>query len=740
MVTISESKRRTPFQPTTPTTDFPVGFPIFDNDDLRVWVNGAVVTAYTVSATYVQGVSEDAVVHLTGSGVTGDVIIEGNREPRRTDQYRNGAPLKIEDHNYSLNRIEITLQELHRDSVDTSEGLAQEKAEREVADDLLNGRIDNMESVVNAAADRAETAAIAAEQAKEDTQNLLAGAQDALQKAETAVQPEDLGALAAKNKVAIEDIDATGTPDATTFLSGDGSFKVPSVGEVADNSVTVEKLATGTRFTFTNRAALRASNLPSRFKYDVRTAGYASPGDLGGARWDYWGAAEPNLPSSVKEQDAGGNWWVMSDKALNPRQFGAKGDGITDDTAAINMWLAAAAALRRFNAFLNDGCTYRYTSSISVPAKVRILGDNVTTLQRGAVSTGEVQLGSGSALRNVVLDANNVQNVNNDNFVQIRVGASADVSIKECSIGNSSGYAIVINDGARCTIQDNVIYGFYTNGVAAFMSYYGVHNHRVLNNRFHSIGWAAVLFQRVHTGRVSGNVIEGTLIGGRNDRFTVNTSGSTVTRVSGAGSTSFDKLLPGQFFVMNNGQEFRIVSIQSSVALTVAGTLPSLTNVQASAGIGDAIGLISCAFVDVEGNHVYNTATYGIGCSTMGLDISNEDLSFRNNIIHQAGKNAISISKDTPGNGQTLRISILGNKIVNAGFGGGIGTADRFAILLQSTSAGTLTNILVDGNTAVSYAGEGQTTALFGKIGSVVAGDYLLGSNVASGTTNGVGS
>lgn len=99
---------------------------MFDNDDLRVSVNGESVTSYTVSATYIEGISTDAVVNLSGPGVTGDVIVKGLRLPRRTDQYKNGAPLKIQDHNYSLNRIEVTLQEVRRDSDQNSSGLAGE--------------------------------------------------------------------------------------------------------------------------------------------------------------------------------------------------------------------------------------------------------------------------------------------------------------------------------------------------------------------------------------------------------------------------------------------------------------------------------------------------------------------------------------------------------------------------------------------------------------------------------------
>ena len=135
MITITESTRETSYQPATPTAAFPVGFPLFDNDDLLVSINGENITAYTVTATYVEGISTDAQINLAGLGVVGDVIVKGNRSPRRTDQYKNGAPLKIPDHNYSLNRIEATLQEVRRDADQNSSGLSREIQDRIQADE-----------------------------------------------------------------------------------------------------------------------------------------------------------------------------------------------------------------------------------------------------------------------------------------------------------------------------------------------------------------------------------------------------------------------------------------------------------------------------------------------------------------------------------------------------------------------------------------------------------------------------
>lgn len=109
---ITASARITTYNPVVPTTTFPALFPIFDNADLALYVNGE-PAAFTVSATYVEGVSTDATC-IVASGVTGTVIVLGARDPRRTDQFGTG-PLPTSDLNYALNRLTIESQEAHRD-------------------------------------------------------------------------------------------------------------------------------------------------------------------------------------------------------------------------------------------------------------------------------------------------------------------------------------------------------------------------------------------------------------------------------------------------------------------------------------------------------------------------------------------------------------------------------------------------------------------------------------------------
>jgi hypothetical protein len=208
MVTIAPSNRTTIYTPVTPTTGFPVNFPLFDNDDLLVKVNDETRTDYVVSATYVEGVSTDASVVMS-VGVIGDVVIYGMRQPARTDQFSTGGPLPISNFNYALNRLTIENQEERRDlnnlRVDLDEeiadrqngdsavsvALAAEAAARIAGDNALatsltaeiiartngdaslNTRIDGIVDTVAGYAERAEAAADEAEGAANSAQQLV---------------------------------------------------------------------------------------------------------------------------------------------------------------------------------------------------------------------------------------------------------------------------------------------------------------------------------------------------------------------------------------------------------------------------------------------------------------------------------------------------------------------------------------------------------------------------------------
>lgn len=164
MVTITPSTRHKTYNPVTPTSAFPVSFPIFDNSDVKLYCDDVEILGFTITGTYFDGVCENATIHVN-PGIFGKIDIVGLRTPQRTDQYVNGRPLNIKDHNYSLNRLTIESQEARRDIGNVSGGLKKEQAERIAADNELHKRLDQ-EAIERASGDAALQYAIQDERAE----------------------------------------------------------------------------------------------------------------------------------------------------------------------------------------------------------------------------------------------------------------------------------------------------------------------------------------------------------------------------------------------------------------------------------------------------------------------------------------------------------------------------------------------------------------------------------------------
>ncbi|SJM29745.1 hypothetical protein BQ8482_111675 [Mesorhizobium delmotii] len=82
---------------------------------------------------------------------------------------------------------------------------------------------------------------------------------------------------------------------------------------------------------YTSRAAGAAETIPMAVNY-IRTAGYITAGDGGGALYKKV-EAEPSNQGKLRSAD--GAWWEIIGSDFTVTQFGALGDGETDDRAAI---------------------------------------------------------------------------------------------------------------------------------------------------------------------------------------------------------------------------------------------------------------------------------------------------------------------------------------------------------------------------------------------------------------------
>lgn len=88
-----------------------VGFRLFEAAALRVYINGALTTDYTVSANFVDGYDDNATITSgTTLASSTEIQIDGFMAPQRQDDYLNGPNL-VDEMNIELGRVWATLSE-----------------------------------------------------------------------------------------------------------------------------------------------------------------------------------------------------------------------------------------------------------------------------------------------------------------------------------------------------------------------------------------------------------------------------------------------------------------------------------------------------------------------------------------------------------------------------------------------------------------------------------------------------
>lgn len=310
MSTTAPDERITTYTPVVPTTEFPALFPIFANDDLSVYVDGVERFDFTVTASYVAGVSNNAKV-IMNTGVTGSVIVAGERDPRRQNRFGFG-PIPPRDLNLAFDTVEGEVQEARRD---IERSLRSEIGEPGL---ILDPNIEDGETLMKQG-DRV----VAGPNLPDLAASVIAEA-------------------SAQADRARDEADRSGREADRADAEADRA-----AGYVNDIVSEKEVPITATRNGMT-------SILLPNGMISLEVRGFAFIGDGGGAKYrrisfadlvgfpalSYVRSLDRFMPNGTIDVFNGG-YWLIDENEIIPQMLGAVVDGVTDATAACN----AAAAL-----------------------------------------------------------------------------------------------------------------------------------------------------------------------------------------------------------------------------------------------------------------------------------------------------------------------------------------------------------------------------------------------------------
>lgn len=392
--------------------------------------------------------------------------------------------------------------------------------------------------------------------------------------------------------------------DGTNWEVGSGTFTAGSPGSLSrdtildsSNSGSAVSWSVGTKDVFVtfpaaglwapvdsiaDLRALTSASLTGRPTIHVR--GYYSPGDGGGGIffWDATATTTDNGGTVIALTAGGvGRWRRVLTQPINVRWFGARGDGVSDDTAVIRKAIAAATGKHLYvptgkflvgatsgtEIFLlnhqikitGDGGAIGLSEisvSSTTPATVDVfrvspdVADDVNSFYGWGVTDLTIRPQSGSPARaGINIDLGAGQFLAKANFERNWIGPFGDYCIRQGKTGGSDGFFTSV-------IADNVFLGG---------------------------GGGLLLDSSGDSLKILRNTITGSGLG----LYTAPISGAAIQIIEHNNITS-----AGGAVVVVNGAQVKIIANQIEQAVAYAGTYNA------------AVTLLNCTSCDVVGNNI----------------------------------------------------------------------------------------------------------------------------------------
>jgi len=438
-----------------------------------------------------------------------------------------------------------------------------------------------------------------------------------------------------------------------------------------------------------------------------------------------------------------------SSLGISVRDYGATGDGETDDSASINAALTAAAAAGVSTVYLPSGTHIVTATPVFMTAGVCLLGEGEgSIIKQGAGANLDAvvdfsgylggTVATGASIRHCLIDGNRDNNSGGLSLNAIKrivyYGNTDYVTIADCIIQNGPGYGVAGSGQTGFRFFDNRVsntedYNLFMVELAGGV----LGNCLVHGNLFDN----QVLFEGIdHVTYTDNQIYSDITIGQFDNPLRVNISGTAVTWVSGP---NFSTCKSGGVLIGKLGTiQQPVKTINSSTSLTLVSSGGTETNILAMIGNNDLFGLGGGNSCIVANNKVHGGASYGFSLGG-GPNTRLDKCIFANNYITGQGKGGIVFLGDAGGQGGVGGKNNLftDNMVVNVCLGDAAtcqpADFDRHSIIIQPNGT-TFENFILDGNFCLD---ENGLTYTWLNIYGASDGDVVIGSgNYQAGAQN----
>lgn len=144
---------------------------------------------------------------------------------------------------------------------------------------------------------------------------------------------------------------------------------------------------------------------------------------------------------------------------FNVRNFKALGDGVTDDTAAVQAAYTAAGAAGGGTVYIPSG-TYNLSSAITGSSLVSVLGDGLSSILNQTSTSANVLTYTGTGLSNICIEKLQLQGPASGTGVGIFMSASSGanpvvaVSLRDLVVKNMGGHGVQIQTPITSTFEN----------------------------------------------------------------------------------------------------------------------------------------------------------------------------------------------------------------------------------------------------------------------------------------------